>query len=146
MESELVLQNLKVIELKLEVNDRVDFDMWKNKEDNQLRFSVNPELSVSQEKPSSGRLRISVELFDEEYLSKDEPFYLKLEMFFYFEDRVLQEDQNIGDKYYVNMISIAYPYLRAHITSISALSGMSPVVLPAINVFEMLKESRKVPD
>ena len=139
MESELVLREVKVITSTLEVNNKVDFDVWK--QDNQLRFSVNPELGISEEQLSLGRLRLSVELFDEEYIINDEPFYLKVEMYFFFEDSGLTEDENMGDKYYVNMISISYPYLRAHITSLCALAGLSPVILPTINVYKMLKEN-----
>lgn len=40
-----------------------------------------------------------------------------------------------------NMISMAFPYIRAYITGITALAGVQPLILPAINAFDVLAKT-----
>lgn len=38
-----------------------------------------------------------------------------------------------------NMIGIVFPYIRSYITSITTQPGMSPIVLPAMNIAAMVR-------
>ena len=38
-----------------------------------------------------------------------------------------------------NMIAIVFPYIRSYITSITTQPGMSPIVLPAMNIAAMVR-------
>lgn len=38
-----------------------------------------------------------------------------------------------------NMIAIVFPYIRSYITSITTQPGMSPIVLPAMNIEAMVR-------
>lgn len=56
-------------------------------------------------------------------------------------DHKFQESPFVG----VNAPAIAYPYMRAFITTFCALSGYEPVILPAVN-FQALYNKRKFED
>ncbi len=59
--------------------------------------------------------------------------------FFEFEDL---KDKNIDSYFYLNAPAILFPYIRAYISSLTALSGLNPVTLPTLNM-ESLKEKLK---
>lgn len=59
--------------------------------------------------------------------------------FFEFEDI---EDKNIDSYFYLNAPAILFPYIRAYIASLTALSGFNPITLPTLNL-ESLKEKLK---
>ncbi len=46
------------------------------------------------------------------------------------------------DFLYINAPAILFPYIRAYITSITSLSGFSPIILPTLNLIA-LKEKIK---
>lgn len=59
--------------------------------------------------------------------------------FFEFEDI---KDKNIDSYFYLNAPAILFPYIRAYIASLTALSGFNPITLPTLNL-ESLKEKLK---
>ncbi len=59
--------------------------------------------------------------------------------FFEFEDI---KDKNIDSYFYLNAPAILFPYIRAYISSLTALSGFNPITLPTLNL-ESLKEKLK---
>ncbi|WP_342470129.1 hypothetical protein [Ureibacillus sp. FSL K6-3587] len=46
-------------------------------------------------------------------------------------------------EYLINAISILIPYSRSHIATLTAISGIPPVTLPAINVLRLLEELKE---
>ena len=48
-----------------------------------------------------------------------------------------QENQGLIER---NTIAIMFPYLRSYISTLTTQPGMTPVVLPAINVVSMLQD------
>lgn len=42
-------------------------------------------------------------------------------------------------EYFVNAVSVLFPYLRAHISTLTSISGIPPVTLPSINVIKLLE-------
>lgn len=51
-----------------------------------------------------------------------------------------QENMNILEK---NTIAIMFPYIRSYISSITTQPGMSPIVLPAMNIVAMINDQNK---
>ena len=49
-----------------------------------------------------------------------------------------QENTNLIEK---NTIAIIFPYVRSHISSITSQPGMMPIVLPPMNIADMLKDN-----
>ncbi len=52
------------------------------------------------------------------------------------------DDENIDSYFYLNAPAILFPYIRAYVTSLTALSGLNPITLPTLNL-ENLKEKLK---
>ncbi len=44
------------------------------------------------------------------------------------------DNDELCDFLYLNAPAILFPYIRAYITSLTALSGVSPIVLPTLNL------------
>ena len=42
--------------------------------------------------------------------------------------------------YAPNMVSMAFPYVRSYLQTITALSGITSVAIPAINVFQLMQD------
>ena len=54
----------------------------------------------------------------------------------------INTEENISDILYVNGTAILYPYLRSIVSVVSALDSSEAMVLPTINVLELLNNSK----
>jgi len=73
-------------------------------------------------------------------LYSDEGFQLNLKHIFIFEcDQPLNEKFWSGTFHKVNAPAIAYPYLRAFVSTILLNAGLESVYLPSVNFVEMSK-------
>jgi preprotein translocase subunit secB len=54
----------------------------------------------------------------------------------------INTEENISDILYVNGTAILYPYLRSIVSVVSALDSSEAMVLPTINVLELMKNSK----
>ena len=59
----------------------------------------------------------------------------------------LDNCESLGDNYIKeilenNTVAIMFPYLRAEISLITAQPGMAPIILPALNINELLKDNK----
>lgn len=50
-----------------------------------------------------------------------------------------QENKNLLEK---NTIAIMFPYIRSYISSITTQPGMTPIVLPAMNIVAMINDQK----
>lgn len=76
-------------------------------------------------------------------LISDVIFDLKLESIFNFKlDKEITEEFKLSDFPKINAPAIAFPYVRAYISTLTLQSGVDPVILPSIN-FVKLAEDRK---
>lgn len=138
--SELILKGNLLSKTIFKINKKVDFQEW-NK-DNEIEIEVGTTFGVSEEKPTNGKLVLEIEIFKEDFTIQEKPFHCLVEMEFYFEDSIEQyyDNENVVSKYALNMLSIAYPYIRAYISTLSAISGIEQIHLPAINVYDTFKK------
>lgn len=77
-------------------------------------------------------------------ISQNAPFHVKIVMEGSFTYNPSQDNQKIGesDLLLTNAVAILFPYLRSTLTTLTALSNEAPaVVLPTVNVAELLKKS-----
>lgn len=59
------------------------------------------------------------------------------------------DDEKLSSLLYLNAPAILFPYLRAYVSSLTALSGINPITLPTLNLSglkEQLEENTKVID
>lgn len=127
--SELILKGNLLSETIFKINKKVDFQEW-NK-DNEIEIEVGTTFGVSEEKPTNGKLVLEIEIFKEDFIIQEKPFHCLVEMEFYFEDSIEEyyDNENVVSKYALNMLSIAYPYIRAYISTLSAISGIEQIHL-----------------
>jgi preprotein translocase subunit SecB len=52
-------------------------------------------------------------------------------------------DERLNQFLYLNAPAILFPYIRSYITSLTALSGVSPVVLPTLNLSSLKDDLKK---
>lgn len=141
--SDLKLTGISVLSSEFEKNTNIDFKTWEKENDN-YQFSVVPSLAGVKSNPNAARVILEAKLFSSDYEDNKEPFYLRVKTAFYFQDTAEYEDGEDVLMYYTpNMISMAFPYMRAYLQTVSSLSGISSVTVPAINVFELVKEMSK---
>lgn len=77
-------------------------------------------------------------------INSDQSMDIRLEMqgFFEFNNNLSQKKKELF--FTASAPAIMFPYLRAHISTITALSGIEPLVLPTINFAEGLKKVEKM--
>lgn len=102
--------------------------------DFELNFDFNASAIFSETKDKA-QLKLTCTLFDEDFEDGLAPFYMRVTMVGYFE---CENMKNI-ESFQFNAMAILLPYLRAFITSFTAQSGISPVILPPINVYNYFK-------
>lgn len=77
-------------------------------------------------------------------LMSERGFELKLEHDFVFEtDSPITDEFWAGTFHTINAPAIAYPYLRAFVSTILLNAGLEAVLLPSINFVEMSKQQKK---
>ena len=104
-------------------------------EELELKFNFSSEVHLSNDK-TKGIVILTCKLFDEDFNESSIPFFLELTMRGYFDC----EDVNF-EEFELNSMAILLPYLRSTITSFTAQAGISPVIIPPINVFNVFKKA-----
>jgi preprotein translocase subunit SecB len=106
-----------------EYNVFIDFEPVFYKEESKIRdFALSFDLRISSPDNAS-----SIELKALSYFNTSEP---------------ITEDFKTSDWVKINAPAIAFPFLRAYISSITIQSGVNPIILPAFN-FTRLKDRGK---
>ncbi|HFI0037246.1 TPA: hypothetical protein ACGOTT_002235 [Streptococcus suis] len=88
----------------------------------------------------SGIVELSVELFDENFIENKKPFHIEVVVQGIFTDTDKTSESDIFEKYFPNMISMIYPYIRSYISATTGMFGIQNVQIPTINVFKLLEE------
>lgn len=141
--SDLKLVGISVLKSTFERNVSIDFKTWE-KDNDSYKFGVVPSLAGVKGDPNSARIILEASLFTPQYEAENEPFYIDVKTAFYFKDTAKYENEdNIVSRYGANMVSMAFPYVRSYLQTITALSGITSVTVPPINVFELFKDMAK---
>jgi preprotein translocase subunit SecB len=99
-----------------------------------LEFGLNAQALISEEQDEAVII-LTCKIFEEEFKHETAPFYLELSMRGYFDCQGVDIDS-----FKFNGMAILLPYLRSVITSFTSQSGISPVILPPINVYKVFGE------
>lgn len=65
---------------------------------------------------------------------KEENLLIELSVTAFFVFNSELGEKKLSSLFYVNAPSLLFPYLRAHITTLTALSGIEPIILPTLNL------------
>lgn len=99
----------------------------------ELNVNYDVDFMVSVDDEKSGIVLLECGVNSNEKF-QDVPFAIEVSIvgFFSVEEGKMQE-------YFVNAVSVLFPYLRAHISTLTSISGIPPVTLPSINVIKLLE-------
>jgi len=118
--------------------------VFKEKGDYKVQIGFNPRGEV-QKTNNLFYLKLGIQVKDE-----DDKFSVELDTlstFKYSDESSL--DEYINGLFVLNAPAIIFPYLRAFITNITSQSGMSPLILPTLNLSKLgddLKENIEIID
>jgi preprotein translocase subunit SecB len=102
-----------------------------------LDFSAD---AVISEDKTKATILLGCSIFSEEIFSLGKsPFYLDIKMEGFF---TCNPDVDIYD-FEINGIAILLPYLRSVVTSFTAQAGMAPIIIPPINVYNLIEGKDK---
>lgn len=100
-----------------------------------IKFNLTGGATLSDE-GDQAEIIVSCEIFKDEFYQVNIPFYLKMKIRGFF---TCNPDVDMNDFKY-NGIAILLPYLRSLITSFTAQSGINPIILPPINVYDVFED------
>ncbi len=82
-------------------------------------------------------ITLSCDIFKEDFSVHQVPFYLSVTLKGNFG---LQGETDIS-QFRINSVAILLPYLRSILTSFTAQAGISPVIIPVMNVYKLFQDS-----
>lgn len=134
--SDLQLRGVRVEKLIYNINNGLD-DL-----DNieKVDISIIPTPKISREHKEQGMLELEVTLFDEDYVEKNNPLFLKMKIVGLFEDTKNDSAEDVFDKYLPNAISMLYSYGRAQIASLTGMFGIDVIQIPTVNILKLLDD------
>lgn len=143
-QSDLRLIKNVISESIFKVNKDIEFSDWDSEDGNDLDIKVESNFGLKKDDPATARLILSVEIFSEDFIEKNNPFYCFVEMIFFFNDKIgeYSEEEPVVRRFGLNMVSIAYPYIRAYIATLTSISGVDQIHIPAINVYSTFKQEK----
>lgn len=103
------------------------------------REDIETKLQVAKHvsKISDGQYRVTVQVIatrDDEYVAK-----VQISGFCSIEESLENKDDLLNN----NAVAILFPYIRSQLTLLTSQPGVSPIVLPVINIAKMMEESQK---
>lgn len=103
-----------------------------------IQFDIEPQFQISEKKDSMIVL-LEVDIF-KDAIQNNYPFEMSIALVGMFQLEGM--DDNI-EKFKMNAVAILYPYVRSLVTSFTANSNITPLILPTINVNKLIKEKNK---
>lgn len=85
---------------------------------------------------------LSILIF-KDYIEENYPFYLKIAIASLFSFQSDLGEDEIKNLLEINGVAITFPYLRSLVTFVTANSGFQPLILPTINITNLLKQKKK---
>lgn len=101
----------------------------------ELEFEIEASAKFLEE--NKAELSITTKIFEKEFTENNAPFFIDITIVGYFSC----EGEVDVEGFQLNGMAILLPYLRSIITSFTSQSGMSPVILPPINVYKAFEKN-----
>ena len=102
--------------------------------------ALNLDLNIgTTESKKEGKVVLSSKILD---IENNRELFIKLAGYFEINiDKI--GDENLSKFLAINGTSIIYPYLRSFVSMLSSLDSKEAIVLPTVNVLELLRESEE---
>ncbi|HCQ3487930.1 TPA: protein-export chaperone SecB [Staphylococcus aureus] len=102
---------------------------------NKLKPKLECNVLRSKEEKTKFNIRLNIEIGDENFINYD--FFVSVSIIGDFET-----DENIDSDLVPNAIAILFPYLRSLISDLTSKGNKKPLILPPINVNDLLKNAK----
>ena len=78
-------------------------------------------------------------------VDSDKEAFVRLETKFVGQFSVIESEQNMEIEHFLkhNAPALIFPYIREHISSVTSRAGISPVILPPMNIVAILNRKRE---
>lgn len=136
MKSDLNIKEVKVEKSSFEINPSFAPNNSDKAEEFEFNVKYQAEFGVKSNDEKSGMVRLGCSVNYENF--DKSPFKIHASVVGFFNT----QDENM-ENYFVNATSILFPYLRAHVATVTSISGVETITLPPVNVIEMLRESEE---
>lgn len=134
--SKLRFENYIVKKIKFDLNES-----FSGNSELELAFKFNHELQLDYEEKRAVVVLDCI-LF-ENSIKNDYPFGLEVSLLGFFEFDTNLEENQIINLLEVNGTAILFPYLRSLITTITSNVGIRPIIIPTMNIVEMIRNNEK---
>lgn len=131
--SKLRFENYFVKGLKFDINSEFESTDYL-----ELDIDFNQELELDYEQKKA-IIVLECKLF-ENAIEKNYPFTLNVSLVGFFEFNSDLSEEQIINMLEVNGTAILFPYLRSIITTITSNIGIQPIILPTLNIVDMLRQ------
>ena len=125
---------VKIVETKFELNNN-----FKESSDNEINYEIafEPKFLINKDDPTDGLVDMKATFFDEDFIEKNNPFYLEIKVRGHFSS---QENGEPLVNFSINCLNIMIPYIRSYVTTFTSLAGINPVTFPPINIYDLLEK------
>lgn len=116
-----------------------------DKEESELKLKFKHNIKEDDQEPKKYYVNIIMNLYDKnEHELKDCPFQLDISITGTFKMNNYEgmEDGLIDKLVNENTITILFPYLRSLITSVTANANINPLILPPVNILNLLENEK----
>lgn len=99
---------------------------------NSQRIEGETDISIKNETKNTGKDSYEIKLITT-VVNKSKSMQIEVSMYGYFEVLEHLEDEKKETLIGINAPVIMFPYVRAYISALTGLSGLSPIIIPAID-------------
>ena len=131
----------KVTDVDFKINKQYDIDKVESNDNNfSLAFSIEVNSILEEQR---GIVTITADI-SKDYKKMNRPFFLKIIIagFFSVIDGKF-DDKQLQDFLKYNGTTALFPFLRSVVSDITKSAGVDPVMLPLVNIAELMKENQK---
>lgn len=117
------------------VNNDYKKEVKEGEEYTDYNLEIIPKVLQKDDNPFEGLIILKVQMFDKDFKENNDPFYLEVQVLGRFSSR----NANVHfHKLALQALNLTLPYVRSYISTITALSTFETVIIPAINVEQLL--------
>ena len=107
----------------------------------ELDFNISHSIEYTQDENNTFLVTLNIVIFDNAK-ENNYPFTIKVSITGVFQTNI-EDTKSIKNFAEINSIAILFPYLRSIVSTYTANANIQPLILPPINVVNMLKENNE---
>ena len=107
----------------------------------QLDFDITHNIEYTEDEENTFLVILNIDIFDNAK-ENNYPFTMNVSITGVFQTNI-EDTNSIKNFAEINSIAILFPYLRSIVSTYTANANIQPLILPPINVVNMLKENNK---